>query len=474
MKFVKVIGWSSALCLSATLLQAQETNEVEVLRRQLKEATENFDRVVREQRQIIDALSKRLDSMQQQLSAGTNAQQQPLIATTPQTGTTNEAPAAFSAEEGEALKKQVDELTEASKQVVPSRFNPAIGFVGETIGSYTSKGPNVTGLDRPGGFDFNLRSAELTLQASVDPFIRGYGVINASADPVTGEAALDVEEAALVTTSLPWNLTARAGRFFAEFGRLAYVHEHDLPFVNRPIVLDEYLGGESRTDGVEVNYLFPTERFISLTLGTGSGFGEVPNNVGNFRSLAGLNFWGRMSTYQDLNPNLSVEGGMSGLYNDKASGRGDIPELQRRVGGLDFILRYNPLGQNVYRGFEWGSEALLSSGKFLVDPDGIPSNGDEVRQRVNSFGLYSYIAGRLSRQWTVGFLFDYAQNVQNHDEDVFRYSPYVTWKPSEFQLWRLQYSYTDQSPIAGLQSFQAVYLQWEFILGAHSHGFRQR
>ena len=43
-----------------------------------------------------------------------------------------------------------------------------------------------------------------------------------------------VEEAAIQTTSLPWNLELKAGRFFGEFGRLAYIHDHELPFVNRP------------------------------------------------------------------------------------------------------------------------------------------------------------------------------------------------------------------------------------------------
>ena len=59
------------------------------------------------------------------------------------------------------------------------------------------------------------RSVELNVAASVDPFAKAYAVINASADSQTGEATMSVEEAALQTTSLPWNLTAQAGRFFA-------------------------------------------------------------------------------------------------------------------------------------------------------------------------------------------------------------------------------------------------------------------
>ena len=86
------------------------------------------------------------------------------------------------------LKEKVNQVVEAQKKNILSVFNPAIGLVGETILSYRSQGTKETGSDRPGGFDFFQRSVELNLAASVDPFARGYAVINASADPVTGEA----------------------------------------------------------------------------------------------------------------------------------------------------------------------------------------------------------------------------------------------------------------------------------------------
>ncbi|MGA2959162.1 MAG: hypothetical protein ABSF48_26010, partial [Thermodesulfobacteriota bacterium] len=144
------------------------------------------------------------------------------------------------------MKEQVDQVVEAQKKIVPSVFNPAIGFVGETLFSYNSKNSQQTGSSRPGGWDVFQRSIELNAAASVDPFARGYVVLNASVDPTTGEATAGVEEAAIVTTSLPWNLTVKAGRFFGEFGRLSYIHDHELPFVNRPLVLDQYVGGESK------------------------------------------------------------------------------------------------------------------------------------------------------------------------------------------------------------------------------------
>ena len=66
------------------------------------------------------------------------------------------------------------------------------------------------------------------MSASVDPFARGYAIFNGTND------GIEVEEAAIVTTSLPYNLTVKGGRFFADFGRLSKFHDHDLPFVNRP------------------------------------------------------------------------------------------------------------------------------------------------------------------------------------------------------------------------------------------------
>src|SRR2546426_6185005 len=72
MKLKNLLGWSSALCLSATALQAQETSETEKLNKQLKQMQEtfekqqaemkaNFERMMKEQQAQIDALKKQLD-----------------------------------------------------------------------------------------------------------------------------------------------------------------------------------------------------------------------------------------------------------------------------------------------------------------------------------------------------------------------------------------------------------------------------
>src|SRR6266702_433093 len=72
MKLGKVLGWSSALCLSAFVVQAQETNPAAKFESQLKqlqekfekqqqEMRENFERMLREQQAQIEALKKQVE-----------------------------------------------------------------------------------------------------------------------------------------------------------------------------------------------------------------------------------------------------------------------------------------------------------------------------------------------------------------------------------------------------------------------------
>ena len=464
------------------MAQAQETNEVDKLDQRLKqiqesfekqqrEMRENFERLIREQQAQIEALKKQLANIPTNAVAGA--------------APTNAVPGvAATSEQLKELNSKVDGVVEAQKQVRPSAFNPSIGLVGETIFSYRSGGFEPP--DRPGGFDVYQRSVELNVAASVDPFAKGYAVLNASADAQTGEATLGVEEAALQTTSLPWNLELKAGRFFAEFGKLSYIHDHELPFVNRPLALDQYIGGESRTDGAQLNWLPPIPHYVSLTTGFGVGFGgDSPlNNPGEYRSLSGLNYYGRLSTYFDLTPNVQLETGISGLINPNTRDRGGallqpngvttLTESERRVAGLDLKLSYVPLRNNQFQRLDWGTEVLYSDSHYLFDPDGVPGNGDEFFGDVGALGLYTYVTYKWHRQWSAGFLYDYMQNAQNHNDVTSAYSPYITWALSHWNQLRLQYTHTDHNAVSGLHPDDAIYLQWTWIIGSHSHGWQAR
>lgn len=420
----------------------------------------------------VEAQQKEIDSLKKESSPG-GMVVSPAMA----------APAGESPDSIRALNEKLDQVVEAQKKTLPGEFNPSIGLVGETLFSYRTQGAGETGGDRLGGIDMFQRALELDLAASIDPFATGYAVINATDDFSTGEATLGVEEAAFQTTSLPWNLTLKGGRFFGEFGRLSYIHDHELPFVNRPVVLDQYIGGESQTDGMQVSWLLPTAHYWNLTVGVGDKFGDPRNNPGDFRSFNELNYFGRMSTYFDLTPDWQLESGISALINphtDDCGGALERPdgstltERRRCLAGLDFSLRYVPLRGNQFESLTWGNEILYSDNRYLVDPDAEPESGDELSESVGSVGLYSYLAYKMDRQWTVGVLFESVEDQADVRDQTFAYSPFLTYAISHWNQLRLQYTHTDHSAESALHDDDAVYLQWAWIIGSHSHGWQQR
>jgi hypothetical protein len=484
MKLKTILGWSSALCLCATIAQAQETNQPADFDQRLKQMQETFEQRERELEARFDkkaaAQDAEIEALKKQLAGTAMNPPAPVVTGTPSTNT-------VTPEQLKELNAKVDQVVEAQKKTLPGEFNPAIGVVGETVFSYRSKGSDETGSDRPGGFDVFQRSIELNVAASVDPFAKGYAVINASADSATGEATMGIEEAALQTTSLPGNLELKAGRFFGEFGRLSYIHDHELPFVNRPPVLDQYIGGESQSDGLQLNWLPPIPHYVSVTAGVGDHFGgdsPNPDHPGTFRAFDGLNFWGRLSTYFDLTPDWQFETGVSGLINPKTEDRGGallqpnsistLTEKERRLAGFDVKLSYVPLQNNQFQSFSWGTEVLYSDNRYLSDPNGIPASGDEFTENVGSVGLYSYVTYKWSRQWSAGFLFDWLQSAQNHSEETTAFSPFITFALSHWNQLRLQYTHTDHNAVSGLKPDDAIYLQWSWVIGSHSHGWQQR
>jgi hypothetical protein len=442
--------------------------ELEAMRKQLRQMQEQL----KKQQEVIDRLS--------------GAQPPPAAA--------EAKPPPTSAEDEERIKRQVTEnimrriqpQLAAANKTFPSQFNPAIGLIVDTVGSYGSQTRG----------NFELRSAELGVSASVDPFARAYAIINGS-----NAGGFDVEEAAIVTTSLPWNLTVKGGRFFADFGRLAKFHDHDLPFVNRPLVLDEYVGGESQADGVEVSYLVPMQQYLTLTGGWYNKIGAANERVSNVvpRDLSQFTYLGRAATFFNLTDANSVDLGGTWAY---------TPEVKidngasRNLVGADLTYRYTPLAQAAYRGLVWGSEVLYNQedrpvGGFPASPavaaatslarglgispvpgevDGsrdalaVPATTPLLFKRRDSTGLYTYLEARLTQRYYPGFVYDYVQDIDHVGGPTMSYSPYLTVWLSEFNRLRLEYTRLE-SP--GLHQNE-FFLQWTAIIGSHVHGFRDR
>ena len=351
--------------------------------------------------------------------------------------------------------EQVEKSIQAV-QSAPTALNPAIGLVLDA---------NVQNLGKAGG-NFDFRSAELGISASVDPFARMYSFFNGTKDGV------EVDEAAAITTSLPWNLTAKGGRFLADFGRFPKVHEHELPFVNQPLSIQRMVGGETQADGVEMNYLFPTPFFLRATLGGMNKIGEDNNQVNNSkpRSWSQFTYLGRLNTYFDLTDNQSVELGTSMAYTPSLRLAGDPNGGYRTLNGVDLTYRYQPLGGAVYQGLTWGSELYTNSERTENNP------GGSFAKRARSYGGYSYVETKLNKNWSTGFQVDYAPMVATPAQRTMSYTPFLTWNLSEFNRLRFQYSYLNNNfrDPDKAENGNQFFLQWTTVIGSHTHGFLGR
>ena len=143
----------------------------------------------------------------------------------------------------------------------------------------------------------------------------------------------------------------------------------------------------------------------------------------------------------------------------------------RTLGGVDLTYRYQPLGSTLYRGFTRGSEFFANSERrpLTLEDESI------VGKRRRSFGGYTYGELKLNRNWSAGFLFDYAPSIDEPAKKTKSYSPFVTWNLSEFNRLRFQYSYFDDKVREDKsERGNQFFLQWTTVLGSHTHGFRTR
>jgi len=432
-----------AVLMAAVPRPAPAQSVDEMLRRELDMVKEQLRRVeeqMRQQQELIQRLS------------GERPAPSPQVVGAPPPPPPGPAPAAPGTVDTEELKRsilrEIQPQLAAANKTFPSQFNPAIGFIVDTVFSSSRKQHS----------NFEFRSAELGISANIDPFARAYGIINGTSDGV------EVEEAAIVTTSLPWNLTVKGGRFFAEFGRLSTFHDHDLPFVNRPLVLDTYVGGESQADGVEVNWLAPIPHYLTFTLGAYNKIGAENERADNAvpRDLDAFTYLGRIATSFNLSDEHSIDLGVSDAFTPVVRSEG---HNSRNLAGLDLTYRYTPLASAGYRGFVWGSE-------FLVNTEAIESTSSPGTFRYrNAFGAYSYLEARLTRRYYPGILFEYVEDIDRPSRSTKAISPYFTIWASEFQRIRLQYTHTEAT---NRSPDDAFFLQWTAVIGSHVHSFRDR
>ena len=111
---------------------------------------------------------------------------------------------------------------------------------------------------------FNARNIELAFDGAVDPYFEGFANIVFKLDNDNG-TEVEVEEAFMQTTNLPFGLQLKGGQFFAAFGRINPTHPHTWDFADDPLVNGRLLGPDGlRGVGAQISWTLPTPWYSQL------------------------------------------------------------------------------------------------------------------------------------------------------------------------------------------------------------------
>src|SRR6266702_1385673 len=336
---------------------------------------------------------------------------------------------------------------------------------------------------------FNARNIELAFDGAVDPYFEGFANIVFKLDN-DNETEVEVEEAFLQTTSLPFNLQLKAGQFFAGFGRINPTHPHTWDFADAPIVHGRLLGPDGlRGVGAQISWIVPVPWYSQLILGVQNGRGSTgfsfrnPGTDGIFfdrrttdRELRGLQdfVWiPRWENSVDLSPTQVVLAGISGAFGSNETGANSRTQIY----GADFLYKWK--SSHAEGGFpfvKWQTEFMYR--RFQAGRGA--NESFPVAETFHDWGLYSQVLWGFKKGWVAGIRGDYLHMTDSQftDDDErqtrSRISANLTWYPTEFSKIRLQYNhdFLEENFFLAGRDVDSVFLQFEFILGAHgAHKF---
>ena len=199
---------------------------------------------------------------------------------------------------------------------------------------------------------FNARNIELAFDGAVDPYFEGFANIVFKLDN-DNNTKVEVEEAFLQTTSLPFNLQLKGGQFFAAFGRINPTHPHTWDFADDPLVHGLLLGSDGlRGVGAQISWVVPVPWYSQLLLGVQNGRGNTgysfrnPGSDGIFfdrttndREMRGLEdfVWiPRWENSVDLSPTQVVLAGVSGAFGSNDTGG----NTRTQIYGADLLYKW--------------------------------------------------------------------------------------------------------------------------------------
>jgi len=454
----------AAFVFVAALAAPVVAQDADALRRELEQMRHSFETMKEQYQKSIDALSERLKRLETTpaptaVAPAPPSNVQAVQAAPPGTGL------------GSSPISPIDLLRPREPYSLYGRRGSGqllfdIGIAGDFVGAFAPYNVQKSGAGTFGAETnrFFPREVELALFGQIDPFARAEVRIEASESSPGPDTQVSLAEANLTLLTLPYGFQAKLGQMRNRFGLTNPIHEHDLPFVDRPNVLRNFFGDEGLVEkGVEVTWVPDFLPFYLEAL-AGAFNGDNTTAFGYGRINQPL-VTGRLRTFFELSDTSAIQLGISGATGQTQD------RLSSTVLGYDVKYKYRPEG--------WLHPLLTLSSEGLYS---IRRVEDDVGKKSTRDAFGWYLDGELQpwRRWAFGARYD-ASQFPTQPGFEWAIEPYITFWPSEFLRFRLAYKNTerDRTQITPFnqnnttaKAVNEVFFQATFILGAHpAHPF---
>jgi hypothetical protein len=374
-----------------------------------------------------------------------------------------------------------------------SAFNPAISAVLQGVYANLSQDPTryaihgfvPSGDIAPAKRGFSIAESELGISANVDDKVFGNLIFSLAPDN-----SVEVEEAYGVFTAVPDGFTPKFGRFLSAIGYLNDQHQHAWDFFDAPLPYQAFLGGQFKSDGLQLKWVAPTDTFVEFgaEIGDGSSFPGTDRNRNGIGSGAAYVHAGG-----DIGTSNSWRAGLSYLQlrpNDRQYAQDDLAgnPAQLAFSGksqlsiADFVWKWAPNGNAMDTNFKLQGEYFWrkENGDLTYDSDGALGLTSTSAYSSRQSGWYVDGVYQFMPSWRVGARYDrlgtgtvsYGANGIYLAQDSFnpqRYSVMLDYTPSEFSRFRVQWQ---QSKIRPDMTDNQLFVQYILTLGAHgAHKF---
>jgi hypothetical protein len=425
------------LCLAAAPAWAQEAAppaqpaDAQLLRAELERLRQEFEAVRDAYGARLSALEARLSSLP--VSPPAAAADPSVTAATPLTPPAEPAQVPVPAGAAGAGGPQGALPVYGNQSALSKIFNPDMAVIGNFLGGVGKNDVSPAPV-------LDMSEAEATFQAVVDPYARADFFLAFSPEGV------EMEEGFVTFPTLPGGLLAKVGKLKQQVGKVNTLHAHALPWTDRPLAVQNLLGGEEglSDSGVSVSKLI-LNPFLFL-----EATGEVyQGNSGVFAShkRSDVSWVGRLRGYRDLTEGTNLDIGASFARGHNDAG----PDFTTRVFAIDATFRYRPLRRAIYQRVLGRTELFWSR------------RGQEGGAE-SAFGMYASADYQFSRRWFAGARYDWSQRAGDASLTDKGPSVLLTYWPSEFSQLRGQYR---RIRFAEGVTSNEVLFQLLFSIGAH-------